>query len=125
MRDELFGEYKVKTFNRDGSTVYTMDKPGPGDDINNWPDRSWTIDRKINNWLAVAKVCQFHNRSFHKRNCSLMRKYLDEATIQNALNKAIEILEHLGIELESETVRDYFMKRGAPNYFRQAHQHVC
>ena len=43
-----------------------------------------------------------------------MQKYLDEATIQNALDQAIEILEHVGIIFESETVRDYFIKRGAP-----------
>lgn len=54
MRDELFGEYMVKTFNRDGSTVFSMDKPGPGDDINNWPDGSWTIVQSATGEWAVV-----------------------------------------------------------------------
>ncbi len=57
MRDELFGEYKVKTFNRDGSTVFSMDKPGPGDDINNWPDGSWTIVQSATGvWIVVGDI---------------------------------------------------------------------
>ncbi len=57
MGDELFGEYKVKTFNSDGSTVYTMDTPGPGDDINNWPDGSWTIVQTASGvWIVVGDM---------------------------------------------------------------------
>jgi hypothetical protein len=44
MADELFGEYRVKTFKADGTAIHTMDKPGgSGDDINNWPNGDWTI----------------------------------------------------------------------------------
>ena len=57
MRDELFVEYKVITFNRDDSTVYTMDKPGPGDDINNWPDGNWTIVQSASGvWIVVGDM---------------------------------------------------------------------
>ena len=54
MRDELFGEYKVKTFNSDGSTVFSMDKPGSGDDINNWPGGGWTIVQSATGEWAVV-----------------------------------------------------------------------
>ncbi len=54
MRDELFGEYKVKTFNSDGSTVFSMDKPGSGDDINNWPGGGWTIVQSATGEWAIV-----------------------------------------------------------------------
>jgi len=42
-----------------------------------------------------------------------MRKYVDDATIKNALTQAFEIVENVGVFFESENVRDYFKKRGA------------
>ncbi len=54
MADELFGEYRVKTFKADGTAIHTMDKPGgPGDDINNWPNGNWTIvESAIGTWTV-------------------------------------------------------------------------
>jgi len=52
-------------------------------------------------------------RPSYRRNDNLVRKYLDEVNMQNALTQAIEILEHVGIIFESEAVRSYFKKRGA------------
>lgn len=57
MRDELFGEYMVKTFNSDGSTVFSMDKPGAGDDINNWPGGTWTIvQAAAGEWVVMGDL---------------------------------------------------------------------
>jgi hypothetical protein len=57
MRDELFGEYMVKTFNRDGSAIFSMDKPGSGDDINNWPGGTWTIVQSATGeWVVMGDL---------------------------------------------------------------------
>jgi len=42
-----------------------------------------------------------------------MNKLVDDATIQNAYMQAIKIIEQVGVRFESETVREFFKKRGA------------
>jgi len=58
MRDELFGEYMTKTFNANGTTIFTMDKPGgAGDDINNWPGGTWQIvEAASGEWAVVGPL---------------------------------------------------------------------
>lgn len=58
MGEELFGEYQTRTFNADGTTVFTMDKPGgAGDDINNWPGGGWTIvESARGEWAIVGDL---------------------------------------------------------------------
>jgi hypothetical protein len=57
MRDELFGEFKVKTFNADGSATFSMDKPSPGDDINNWPGGGWKIvESATGKWITDGAI---------------------------------------------------------------------
>ncbi|MDZ4132643.1 MAG: hypothetical protein U1E11_05845, partial [Dethiobacteria bacterium] len=66
MRDELFGEFKVKSFNADGSATFSMDKPSPGDDINNWPGGGWKIvESATGKWITdgamlIASVTPEH-----------------------------------------------------------------
>jgi len=42
-----------------------------------------------------------------------MRKFVNEETLQNATMQVMDIVEHVGVRFESETVRDLFRERGA------------
>jgi len=53
------------------------------------------------------------NKNDTKSEVEIMRKLVDDVTIQNAYMQAIKIIENVGVRFESEVVREVFKKRGA------------